>query len=143
MKGRIWLKRLIGIDYGLAIKVYILLYRSKWYIEKCPLKVIVNWVAAKDLAQTTLSHEELRTAWKVARYTRKLARFVPFESKCYDKALTVKKMLNQHDIPATLLMGVKISKEKGMEAHAWVSCGEKWIIGGEVAKEFTLVGKFA
>lgn len=142
MKRQVWRKRLIRIDYSLALRVYFYLYQSKWYIEQCPLKVIVKWIERKDLQGKTITKEELRTARKVSRYTRKLARFVLFESKCYDKALTVKKILNQENIRATLLMGVKNGEEKEMEAHAWISCGEKWIIGGEVAKKYTLVGTF-
>lgn len=142
MKKWVWARRLLRADYQLIVKVYFLLHLSKWLIERRTLKEIVVWIEREAVKQQAISKEDLRTARKTARYTRKLARFVLFESKCYDKALTVKKILNQQGIPTTLLMGVKNSKAKGMEAHAWIACDEQWIIGGEVAQEYTLVRSF-
>jgi len=142
MKRGISIRRLKQIDYVLVIKVYFLLCCSKWYIEKHSLKSIVRWIKRHDLQERMISSEEMHIAWKVTRYTHKLAKFVPFESKCYDKALTVKKILNQQQIPATLLMGLKDSKEKGLEAHAWISCDGKWIMGKEVAAQYTIVRTF-
>lgn len=143
MNRQIWIKRLIGMDYGLAFRVYLLLYHSKWYIENHHLKDIVAWISKKAIQDKLPTKTELCTARKIVRYTCILAKFVLFDSKCYDKALTVKKILNQKNIPSTLQMGVKISPEKGLQAHAWIKCDEKLLIGKEVASQYTLVQSFS
>ena len=89
-----------------------------------------------------LTDDEKKIASKVAHYTRQLAKVVLFKSKCYDRALAVKKILNQKNIPSAISMGVKTSDQKGMEAHALIKCHDRCIIGGEVAHEYTFVRSF-
>lgn len=134
--------RLRFSDYLLLLKIYGLLHLSKWYIEYQSLKEIVQWIERQDLENKTPTLEEIRFAKKVARYTNFLAHFTLFKSKCYDKALTVKKILNRENIPSELLMGVKTSDEKDMEAHAWVKCNHQPIIGGKAAIGYTPVRSF-
>lgn len=93
-------------------------------------------------SERDLTKADWRIVRKVARYTNVLSKFALFKSKCYDKALTVKKILNSENIPSALLMGVKTSEEKGMEAHAWISCDERLVIGGEIAAEYTPLENF-
>ena len=140
-----WILKLLKLpfsDYKLVFRIYSLLYISKWYIENRHLKNIVEWIGLKDASERPLTKKEMQTAWKVAHYTRTLTRLVPFKSKCYDKALTVKKILNQKNIPSALLMGVKTSEDNSMEAHAWVRCNQRLIIGGETAAEYTALKTF-
>lgn len=136
------LLRLQFSDYLLLIKIYSLLYLSKWYIEYRSLKDIIKWIGHEDVENKNPSLVEIKFARKVARYTNFLARFTFFKSKCYDKALTVKKILNRKNIPSELLMGVKTSDEKGMEAHAWIKCNNYSIIGGKAAIGYTPVRSF-
>lgn len=142
MKLLTFLKRLLRIDFILATKIYLLLYYAKWLIEYRHLKEILAWVNRSDLAQKEVSKKELEIARKVSRYTLILAKLVPFESKCYDKALTVKKILNLQNIPSVLNMGVKTSNIELMKAHAWIQIENYSIIGGEVAPEYVLVQSF-
>ena len=129
-------------DYQLILKIYFLLYLSKWYIEKRHLKDIVIWISQENLKNKEVLFLEMKMSRKVARYTQVLSKYVIFQSKCYDKALTVKKILNQRNINSTLLMGVAILDDKEMKAHAWIKCNEQLIIGGEIAHEYTPVQSF-
>ncbi len=125
------------------VKIYFLLHVSKYYIERHPLKEIINWVSIKnEITERPLRLSEKKIASKIAHYTRMLSKYVLFKSKCYDKALTVKKILNDKNIPSVILMGVKNSDKKGIKAHALVKCQDKCIIGGEVAHEYTFVQSF-
>lgn len=136
------LRRLPISDYQLILKIYFLLYLSKWYIEKRHLKDIVIWISQENLKNKEVLFLEMKMSRKVARYTQVLSKYVIFQSKCYDKALTVKKILNQRNINSTLLMGVAILDDKEMKAHAWIKCNEQLIIGGEIAHEYTPVQSF-
>ena len=52
---------------------------------------------------------------------------------CLNRALTAKRMLNRRGLPCTLYMGVRPSPQKpsGMEAHAWLRCGDIAVTGGD------------
>lgn len=57
---------------------------------------------------------------------------IPFGFTCLTKALTLKYFMSK-DIEAKLVVGVRLSKD-GLEAHAWVEKGGKFLIG-EFAEE--------
>ena len=138
------ISRLSTADYRLIGQIYCLLYFAKWQIERRPLARIVKWISLSNNTNNkqTFDREQIRTIKKVARYTCILSRYVLFESKCYDKALVVKKILNQRAIPTALHMGVALSETENMKAHAWVVAGSWNIIGGGVAAEYTTVRTF-
>lgn len=137
------IRKIPPADYPLLLRIYFLLYLSKWYIEKRHLKDIVRWI------ETSLKKEDKYWSQKkrhyikrVAIYTNALSKYVFFESKCYDKALTVKKILNSQKIPSTLHLGVSSNDPISLTAHAWIICGEWNVIGGEMAQEYTSVRAF-
>lgn len=137
------IRRLSLADYRLIGEIYYLLYLAKWQIERQPLARIVDWISLNEAnPNVAFNREQVRTIKKVSRYTRILSRYVLFDSKCYDKALVVKKILNQRAIPTALHMGVALSDTKTMQAHAWVVYRQWNIIGGEVATKYTTVRTF-
>ena len=136
------LARLSPSDYLLIGEVYFLLYLSKWYIECRSFKEILQWIGREDLKGHSMTEAEMQFSWKVATYTQSLSRFVLYRSKCYDRALTVKKILNRHNIPSELMMGVRTDEREELKAHAWIRCNNRSIIGGSVAKVFTPVRSF-
>ena len=58
-------------------------------------------------------------------------------SRCYDRALAAKWMLQIRNIHAVIYFGVAKEQESGLSAHAWVSVGERIVVGGEDAEKFT------
>lgn len=132
-------------DYLLIFQIYFLLYLSKWKIETKELKEIIDWASiGKREEEFTPSPDQIRYIRKISHYTKVLSHFVLFKSKCYDQALTVKKMLNKKEVPATLSMGLKIgeSERVEMKAHAWVNFKNWIIIGGKIKNNYTELGSF-
>ena len=131
------LQRTTLSDYVLVFKIYYLLHLSKWYIENRHLKEIVKWIKLnKGVKKRPLTGSEKRFSSKLAYYTRTISKFVFFKSKCYDRALTVKKILNEKGIPSSLLMGLKVKENDEMKAHAWVECGNWIVVGGLVTATY-------
>jgi len=130
------------VDYFLLLKILYFLHLSKLYIVFGSLKNIVNWINRADLKPCVLEKKDWQFANKTAYYTNKLAKYVLFNSKCYDKALTVKKILNQKNISCALMMGVKTNEFDKIEAHAWIATKNRAIIGGEIAHQYVLVQSF-
>lgn len=131
-------------DYPLLFRIYFLLYLSKWYIEQRHLKDILSWIETNLVQQEQQWYQQnWRYIRRVAAYTNALSKYVLFESKCYDKALTVKKILNEQHIPSILHFGVAKSENTSLKAHAWIICGEWNVIGGRVARDYTSVRTFS
>ncbi len=127
------------------LRIYFLLYLSKFKIETKHLKEIIQWVSTGEQAEEyALSEDEKRYIRKVVHYTNVLSHFVLFRSKCYDQALTVKKILNEKKIPVALSMGLEITEpgEKDMKAHAWVNFRDWVVIGGKISNNYTPLGSF-
>ena len=70
-----------------------------------------------------------------------VCRHTPWESKCLVRALTAKKMLNRRGYACTLYMGVALGKDGQMEAHAWLRCGSRYVVGGN-GDGFAITGIF-
>ena len=76
---------------------------------------------------------------KVAR----VARRVPWESKCLVQAMVAQRLLRDYHLSSTLYLGVGRDKEheNQMIAHAWVRCGPYSVCGG-MGEGYAQVAKF-
>ncbi len=75
---------------------------------------------------------------KVAR----VAKRVPWQSKCLVQAMVAQRLLRDYNIKSTLYLGVSRDEESGkMIAHAWVRCGSVYICGGK-GEGYAVVAKF-
>lgn len=79
----------------------------------------------------------------VQRAVRLLARYVPWHSQCLDQALAVQHMLTRRGLHTTLYLGMRKDNNKNWLAHAWVRCGDHWVIGYQPEWVYTVVGAYA
>jgi hypothetical protein len=65
------------------------------------------------------------------------ARRLPWRSVCIDKGLAVQRMLRSGGVEAVLHYGARHHPdERKLEAHVWVTVGDRAVIGGDEAAEF-------
>ena len=70
------------------------------------------------------------------------ARIVPWRSKCLDQALAAQHMLARRNFSSTIYYGM-IKDEAGIWlAHAWIRCGDQWVIGYHPLKQYAVVGAY-
>lgn len=81
--------------------------------------------AGGELAQATLA----------ANAVERAARFVPHAS-CLVQALALRRMLERRGAACDLRLGVARSRRGDFEAHAWIECGGKILIGAGPAPRF-------
>lgn len=67
-----------------------------------------------------------RVAWSV----RLVSHLVPFAS-CLTKAQACQILLATRGIATTLCLGVRQGRSGTLEAHAWLICGDRLVLGGE------------
>jgi hypothetical protein len=71
------------------------------------------------------------------------ARRMPWRTVCLQKGLAAQRMLRANGIDARLHYGVRhASADRDLEAHVWVTVGERPVIGGEEAVGFAALASF-
>jgi hypothetical protein len=75
------------------------------------------------------------TAERIARDVARVARVVP-RATCLVQALAGEWLIVRAGAPVALQYGVRFG-ENGLEAHAWLECGDRVILGAEEAARFS------
>lgn len=78
----------------------------------------------------------------IASRVRRISHYFPWKNRCLEQALTIHFLLKKK-ADHTLYFGMRKSLEGNWEAHAWVRCGETWVIGYQPNQNYTVVGTFA
>jgi hypothetical protein len=86
--------------------------------------------------------EKRQLAKDVAMAVIRASRHVPWDAKCLVQAMAGKKMLKRKGIQSTLYLGLARKADHDMQAHAWLRCGERIILGGRGLKHFAVVAAF-
>jgi len=87
--------------------------------------------------------QQLREIALVSNRVARVAKRVPWESKCLVQGMVAQRLLRDSGINSTLYLGVGRDKEEGgkMVAHAWVRCGPYYVCGGN-GEGHAVVAKF-
>jgi hypothetical protein len=71
------------------------------------------------------------------------ARRVPWRAVCIEKGLALQRLLRRDGIDARLHYGARHDPNDGkLQAHVWVTVGERTVIGGEEAPGFTEIASY-
>ena len=79
----------------------------------------------------------------IQRSVQWVAKRLPWHSKCLDQALAVQYMLARRKLPTTIYFGMKKGEHNKWIAHAWVRCGDRWVVGYQPRADYTVVGTYA
>ena len=80
-----------------------------------------------------------RVRWAVSA----IARHSAVEFVCFPQALAGYMMLRWRKVPSTVVYGVARSPEGELHAHAWLTVGDRVILGGEAAPDFTPIERWS
>ncbi len=119
-------------------------WKDRLLLIRAVLLVAIIRVALSILPFRMVLHGALRTRRnshaadsvdKVGWAVNVVSRYVP-RATCLTQALAVQVLLARSGHESTLKLGVANDLPSGFEAHAWVVCGDKSVIGGEEATVF-------
>lgn len=82
---------------------------------------------------------------QIQRSIKLVVKYLPWKARCLDQALAVQWMLRRRNLDHTLYFGMvknSVSSEQWL-AHAWVRCGNCWVIGYEPHIPYTVVATYA
>ncbi|WP_408071389.1 lasso peptide biosynthesis B2 protein [Butyrivibrio sp. JL13D10] len=129
-------------EKSVTLKAYIYSFYYRLMIKLIPMKKIEPRLGKRG-EETALeeSIEHLRIAKLYAFHVNRITKRLPWEEKCFVRALTLRKLLGEKHIPCTIYMGVYLQEDK-LKAHAWLRCGQLYATGGN-GEGLTIVAKFA
>lgn len=76
-------------------------------------------------------------AERVGRAIEAASRRLPFAGSCLVRATAGMLLLRRLELPGELKIGVAREERRGFEAHAWVECDGKVLIGADERERFT------
>ncbi len=96
---------------------------------------------ARQLGQpTTMPPRETHAiAARVAFAIPRVAARLPWRSDCFIQAMAAQRWLQSKGIPSALMIGTRKDEDGGFQAHAWLTCNDQIITGGDISGYVPLV----
>lgn len=88
-------------------------------------------------------------AEEIGHVVEVVGRCMPFDARCLQQAIAVRRMLTRRGIPATVYLGIardradRTDATLGRAAHAWVIVGTRVVSGDGVLDNYAIVARFA
>lgn len=103
-----------------------------------PFRVLLSWALhpPNNRRKTSFSADQIAAAVSIA------APYVP-RATCLTQALAAQVLLSRSGYHSTIEVGVANEPPGGFEAHAWVVCEDRIVIGGEQAGTFQRLGSWS
>jgi len=64
---------------------------------------------------------------------------VPWLSNCFPQAIAARMLLRRQGYSTTIHLGVEKGGEGDIAGHAWLTCGETVVVGGEDLERYTVM----
>jgi len=128
-------KRLLFDAYTTSIKVryYIKFFKMPYYVKMLGEK-------SNKLYPSNYNEEKVIT---IIKNVKRVSRNSFWRTKCFEEAFNAKLLLQKHGIKSTIYFGVKKNKENKLDAHAWLTIGDKCIIGCNNINSYTITEFFS
>jgi hypothetical protein len=96
----------------------------------------------KNAAERAAEEQSVEIARRVRWAVEAVARRSPIAFVCFPQTLAGYTMLRRRGVQSTMIYGVARSAGGELIAHTWLMVGERCVLGGEGAGEFTAVERW-
>lgn len=80
---------------------------------------------------------------QVIKSINRVKKTLPWKVKCFEEAITAKRVLQSKQIQSTLYLGVDKTKQNKLIAHAWLKNGNTFFTGEKGHQQFKTVGFYS
>lgn len=98
-----------------------------------------RWSAEGDALAEGADEEFLR---RIGFAVRAAASNVPWRSDCFPQTIAAHELLKRRGYASTVHLGVEPASEDKIAGHAWLTCGDTVVIGGENLTRYTEIHNF-
>ena len=79
---------------------------------------------------------------RIAFAIRAAAANLPWRPNCFPQAIAGRALLRRHGFAPTIHLGVERIGDDALAGHAWLSCGDTIVLGGEELGRYTEIHRF-
>ena len=135
-------------DLLLAAEALVLLAFFRVCLVVVPVRRIIRTITHSEpgrgtgmmqAAPSAATEQDADVARRVQWAVSAVARHSLVEFVCFPQALAGYTMLRWRKVKSTVVYGVARSAEGELQAHAWLTVGDRMVLGGEAAGTFTAV----
>ena len=94
-----------------------------------------------DTEPAGIADPELLT--RIGFAVRAAAANVPWRADCFPQALAARTLLKRHGLAPTVHLGVERIGDDILNGHAWLSCGDTIVVGGDDLARYTEIHRFS
>jgi hypothetical protein len=93
---------------------------------------------------TLFTEQQITKARQIGQTIRIMSKYTPWKSNCMVEAILARMWLSWHKIPYVFYMGAYMTKDPAepMKAHAWVTTGYLYVVGGRGHQKYAIVSTF-
>jgi hypothetical protein len=135
---------LSGPERRLVVKATVLLTLVRLGLGRLPFTTLHRLLAGRHGGRRGVTTGDRALTDLVVWAVDAASRHVPGRTTCLTRALTVQAMLAWGRYPSRLHVGVVRGRQGQLEAHAWVECDGRILVGGSASEigEFTPLAAF-
>ncbi|HEX4848452.1 MAG TPA: lasso peptide biosynthesis B2 protein [Novosphingobium sp.] len=119
-------------DRLLIVEAAVWLAAARLFVLLLPFRWLGPW-----LRKTTTPPDRPALAPRIGRAVLTASRHVPWQAACLPQALAAKLMLGLRGQGAVVHLGAKLDETGALAAHAWLTCGDNLVTGGEGLPGYT------
>lgn len=140
-------RRWSGTRRRLVCEAFVLLGLCRCLILAVPFRLVaprlMGWFMAETLKQLPAAQAD--RAAEVGWAVRRMADHTPWASTCLAQAMAAQNMLGRRGIGSTVYLGLARHRYRigGLEAHAWLRCGDTILTGEEEMGDFQTLVSYA
>jgi hypothetical protein len=127
-------------DRRLAIESAFELARASLEIRLRSSRVLDLLASANGTGNREAGPRPIDDAIRVGQIVDRMANQLPWHPSCLRRSLAVWRMLSRRGIPSQIHLGV--SDPQSLEAHSWVTVGEKAVVGGGGLDRYVTLASF-
>jgi hypothetical protein len=120
------LRRQQWLDLGRAAYELAL---ARWKVSHTDANELLGVMRSQGVATRPIGEMAERVAFAIPR----VASRVPWRANCLVQALAARRWLRRAGIASQIHLGVRKPTDD-LDAHAWLTCGDRIITGGDVAE---------
>jgi hypothetical protein len=135
-------------DRWLLVQIFVLLGVARLALRIVPFRRLARHLGPLQTeTPPDAPPDHLAQARRVGLAIARVSPHTPWMSNCFPQALAAKYWLGRRGIPATLYLGVALTKNDNaprseMTAHAWLRCGPMMVTGGRAHERYTATARF-
>lgn len=130
-------------DKSLFVKAISISLKTKFMVVILPFRWYSKYLCLSDENIYFESEYNEDLINKISAAVIRSSNYVPWSTKCLVNAITAKLLLHRNGISSILYLGVAKSEDQKLIAHAWLKCGDRFVIGEKTSQKFTVVSSFA